>query len=289
METAFIPQLLAQDIETVRENYAAFFARLSDADWSRPAPRGKGEWNLRETVAHLCALTGEGNQSMLAALRGEHHTLVGLRDRYDFEAYNRREIDRQAHLANETLAVNFLSILDQARDIALHLTPAQLDCTASLPIYNRPVKVVEALGIQVFHPGLHHSAQVAEPAGLAPLWVHLPADVRQRIITRVMRALSLLYRFDLGGDLRATFAFEIAGPGGGCWRVDVSPHSAQSAQAPCERATFTIGMRSTDTFCRMFTGRINLLSDLLSGELRLKGDLRLFRRFGSLFSVDARQ
>lgn len=53
------------------------------------------------------------------------------------------------------------------------------------------------------------------------------------------------------------------------------------------RPTLTLHMRTTDLFCRMLTGRLNLPLALLSGRLRLHGDLRLFSRMGSLFSVDA--
>ncbi len=83
-----------------------------------------------------------------------------------------------------------------------------------MPIYNRPVKVIEALSIIMFHAALHHSAQVSEPAGVPPLWQQLSPEIRHRIIGRVMRALSLLYRYDLGGDMRKVFSFRIDGPGG---------------------------------------------------------------------------
>ena len=71
-----------------------------------------------------------------------------------------------------------------------------------MPIYNRPVKIVEALSIIMVHAGLFHTAQVAEPAGLPPLWMQLSPDIRHRVIGRTMRAFSLLYRFDIGGSLR---------------------------------------------------------------------------------------
>jgi hypothetical protein len=38
----------------------------------------------------------------------------------------------------------------------------------------------------------------------------------------------------------------------------------------------------------MFTARLNLPLALLSGQMRLRGNLRLFTRFGSLFKVDAK-
>lgn len=156
-----------------------------------------------------------------------------------------------------------------------------------MPIYNRPVALAEALAIIMFHAGLHHSAQVSEPAGLPPLWRQLGPAVRHRVIGRVLRAFSLLYRADLAGDLRAVIAFHIDGPGGGRWFVDLSPSAASSAEGVVSRPTLTIQMRNTDVFCRMLTGRLNLPLALLTGRLRLRGDLRLFPRMGSLFSVDA--
>ena len=44
-----------------------------------------------------------------------------------------------------------------------------------------------------------------------------------------MRALSLLYRYDLGGNLTATLMFQLEGPGG-AWHVDVSPGAITSAE-----------------------------------------------------------
>jgi putative sterol carrier protein len=54
-----------------------------------------------------------------------------------------------------------------------------------------------------------------------------------------------------------------------------------------ERADLTLAFRDTSDFFQMFTGRLNLLGALLTGRLRPRGNLRLFLRFSSLFSVDA--
>jgi hypothetical protein len=156
-----------------------------------------------------------------------------------------------------------------------------------MPIYNRPVTLAEALAIIMFHAGLHHSAQVTEPARIPPLWRQLRPEVRHRVIGRVLRAFSLLYRYDIAGDLRAVIAFRIDGPGGGSWFLDLSPSAASSTEGAASRPTLTIHMHNTNVFCRMLTGRLNLPLALLSRRLRLRGDLRLFPRMGSLFSVDA--
>jgi hypothetical protein len=287
-DKTFDPLFLAGDLREVQRIYASFFDGLTASDWERPAKGGPQEWNLHETVAHLCALNGAGLESIHCALQGEGYIFAGLTDRYQFNAYNRRGIDEHLPLPTRELCAELLGILAQAAHIAGNLQPAQAEIASDMPIYNRPLKIVEALSIIMFHAGLNHTAQVTEPAGVPPLWTQLSPDIRHRLIGKVMRALSLLYRFDLGGDLHAVIAFRVNGPGGGHWYVDVSPQSATSGQGSVDHPTLTIHLRKTDVFCKMFTGRINLPLALLTRQIRLRGDLRLFTRFGSLFSVDAR-
>lgn len=288
MDGIFDPQLLADDLCEVHRIYANFFSHLNMDDWEKPVKGGSKEWNLPETVAHLCALTGAGLESIRYTLRGEEYMFAGLTDRYHFTAYNRHGIDAHLPLPMKELCAEFLSILEETAHIARNLTPEQAQLAAEMPIYNRPVKIVEAMSIIMFHAGLHHSAQVAEPAGVPPLWQQLSPEIRHRVVGRVMRALSLLYRYDLGGDLRAIYAFQIDGLGGGNWHVDLSPKSTMSAEGIAEHPSLVLHMRRTDIFCQLMTGRLNLPIALLTGQLKLHGDLRLFTRFGSLFSVDAK-
>jgi len=288
MEAAFNPQILSKDLLEVRRIYADFFAGVTGEDWVRPVKGGPREWNLHEVVAHLCALSGAGLESVECTLAGKPYVFDGLATRYDFNAFNQRGIERHRALPQAELCAEFLGILDRAAAIAADLAPEQAGLASEMPIYNRPVKIVEALSIIMFHAGLHHSAQVTEPAGVPPLWRQLEPETRRRVITRVMRALSLLYRSDLGGDLRAAFQFRMAGPGGGNWFVSVSPEGTASGEGLADQPGLTLALREPGVFCKLFTGRLNLLAALLKGELRLQGSVRLFPRFGALFSVDAR-
>jgi hypothetical protein len=288
MNNPFDPQILADDLCEVRRIYAEFFSSLKLENWEKPVKGGSKEWTLHETVAHLCALTGAGLESIQCTLHGEEYVFNGLTDRYHFNAFNRHGIDEHLSLPMRELCAEFLSILDETACSARNLRPDQCELASEMPIYNRPVKIVEAMSIMMFHAGLHHSAQVAEPMGVPPLWKQLAPEIRHRVIGRVMRALSLLYRYDLGGDLQAVIAFKMDGPGGGNWHVDVSPESTFSEEGVASHPSLLLHLNRTDVFCQMFTGRLNLPLALLSGHLKLHGDLRLFPRFGTLFSVDAR-
>ncbi len=284
----FDPKILAYDLWEVRDIYSTFFNTLSFSDWQHHGNGGHEEWNLRETVAHLCALNGDGLESIQCALNGGTFEYEGLPNRYKFSEYNRKGIAKQISLPIDSLRTDLLGILDQAAITAYSLCPEQFNTSIEMPIYNRPVKVYEGLSIIMFHTGLHHSAQVAEPAGRSPLWVHLSPPVRHRTIGRVMRALSLLYRYDLGKDLTATIAFCVDGEGGGEWYVKVSPERCVSGKGPVDDPTLTIHLQNTDIFCQMFTSRLNIPLAILSGKMRLRGNLLLFTKFKKLFSVDAR-
>jgi len=288
MDKIFDPQTLADDLYEVGRIYAEFFAGLDDTSWDKPAKEGPSEWTLHETIAHLTAFHGAGLESIQNALRGEPYAFDGFDTRYDLNAYNRKGIDSLLGLPMETLFTKFLGIHDDAARVALDLQPDQMGLTSTMAAYNRPVTIVETLGIITFHAGLIHSAQVAEPAGVPPLWMQLSPEIRHRVIGRVMRAFSLLYRFDIGGDLSNSLAFRVNGPGGGEWYVKFSPNAATSGEGAIDDPGLVIRLHDTNIFCQMLTGRFNLPIGLINGRMKLRGDLRLFLRMNTLFSVDAR-
>ena len=252
---------------------------------SRAAPE---EWTLHETVAHLVALNGAGLESIQHALRGEPYTFIGLDNRYELNAYNRKGIDDHLDIPMKELCAKFLDILDEAASIARDLRPDQAELTVQMSIYNRPVRIVEALSIIMVHAGLFHAAQVAEPAGLPPLWMQLspeiPPSCDRAGDARLQPALPPRY----WRQLAAILVFRVDGPDGGKWHVDLSLEKPISGEGVVERPGLTIHLRDTAAFCRLFTGRLNLPVVLLSGQMKLRGDLRLFLRMNTLFSVDAR-
>ena len=153
MNTTFDPQTLANDLSEVRRIYARFLARLDEISWDKPVKGGGKEWTLHETVAHLCALNGAGLEAIKHGLHGEPYTFSGLDSRYEFNAFNRKGIDEHLDLPKNELSAEFLDILDEAANIARNLQPGQAELTMQMPIYNRPVRIVEALSIIMFHAG----------------------------------------------------------------------------------------------------------------------------------------
>ena len=288
MDEIFDPKILAADLAEVYRIYSSFFASLDDANWDKPVKGSPKEWDLHETVAHLVALNGDGLESIKHTLRGEPYTFVGLEDRYNFNAWNRKGIDDHLNIPMKNLCAKALDIIDECALIARTLQPDQAKLTARMPIYNRPVSIVEALSIITFHTGLAHATQVAEPAGVPPLWTQHSPEFRHHVVGRVMRAFSLLYRLDIGGTLRDTIVFRIDGSDGGEWYVKLSPDAPTSGEGVVENPGLVIHLRDTAVFCQMLTGRFNLPIGLISGAIKLRGNLRLFLRMNTLLSIDAK-
>jgi hypothetical protein len=284
VEAAFDPPVLANDLEEISRIYASFFPTVDSARWDEPIKRRSHEWSLHETVAHLCALNGAGLDCISNTLRDEPYTFDGLETRYDLNSYNRSGIDDHLDMSADALCAEFLRVHRGAADVARGLQPDQAQRVMEMPIYNRPVQITEALSIIAMHAGLVHTAQVAEPTGVRPLWTQLSPEVRHRQIARVMRAFSLLYRRDIGGSFRATFAFRVDGTGGGDWYVTVAPEAATSTEGVAANPSLALRFRRTDDFCRMPTVRLNLPIALITRRL---SDRRLLLRMNTLFSVDA--
>jgi len=288
LNNTFDPQIIADDLLEVHRIYVEFFASIKESDWDKPVKGSPKEWNLHDAIAHLCALNGDGLESIKHTLRGEPYTFIGFEHRYKFNDYNRNGIDAHLHLPMKDLFAEHLGILEEAARIARNLTPDQAKTTARMPIYNRPVSMVEGLSIINFHAGLVHTAQVAEPAGVQPLWTRLSPEVCHRLIERMMRAFSLLYRIDIGGAMLETIVFRIDGEGGGEWHVKLSPDAPTSGEGGVEKPGLVIHMRDKSVFCRMFTVRLNIPLALLFGEIKLRGNPLLFFRLGDLLSIDGK-
>jgi hypothetical protein len=282
------PQILAGDLRLIREAYASLFASVDPEALSRTGRSDRGGWTMREVAAHLGALNGAGIESIRHTLRGKDYRFEGLDDRYHFNAYNRTGIDRSLAAGTAQALDSAVAVLDDGEQIARGLSLAQAATTAPLPIYNRRVRVDETLSIEALHSGLLHSAQIADPAGVPPLWTRFDEAVQHRLVSRLMLAFSMLYRLDLADGLRDTVAFRVGGAGGGEWYLDLRPDGADWHEAPLAHPGVSIRMRSTATLFRMATHRIRMPVALATGEIRVGGHLRLFTGLGRLTSVDAR-
>jgi len=282
--SAFSSPSLTADLLEVKRLYANFFAARSPADWERHTEPNQRGWTLRETVAHLDAAGKVYLDTLDATLNQGPGYFFGELTRADLPAWNRREIDARAPRPITEICESFLNTLQKTADDFAHLSPAALHQSAIVPFYQRPITVGELLGSQATHPGLVHGAQVANGAGVAPLWRQFPSEMLHRQITRFLHLMALSYWPERGGELRATLEFSAAGPGGGQWHMTLTPAGCEVAEGALRGATLQLKFRSADALCRTFTQQLSPTRALLTAQCWAWGDVRLGFRMGRLFN-----
>lgn len=281
---AFDAKVLATDLAEVRRIFAAFFATRPQVDWARHTEKFGQGWSLRETIAHLDAVAQVYQQAITTTLAGQPCRIPGMIKRTDLPAWNQREIEARAQVPISTICDSFLGTLQQAADLASHLEPTSLAQATAFPFYNRPITIGELLGGQAAHPGIVHAAQVANGAGVTPLWAQFKPEMLSRQITRFFRFMSLAYWPERGGNLRAAITLSAAGPGGGTWYVTMTPDGSEAGEGSYQRPTLRIWFRNVDVLCQAFTLQISPSRALLTAQAFAWGDLRLGFQLARLFN-----
>ena len=281
---AFNPQTLTADINAVAGIFERFFAGLSQADWRGRTERGKGGWTLLETVAHLDAVAQVYHQATLAGLAKRPLIVAKVTRRTDLPAWMEAEIEVRRRLAPAVICTSFLATLHRAAELASRLTTAELAQSILFPGYEARMSVAELLGGQAVHPGLVHAAQVANAAGVQPLWRGCAPELVHRQITRLFHLMALSYWPERGGKLQATINFVVAGPGGGAWHVTVAPEGGGTGLGRAKQPTLTLWFRTTDAFSEVITLQIHPILAVLTGRSFAWGNVPLGLRLLHLFS-----
>jgi hypothetical protein len=281
---AFDPQVLAADLLEVKRIYAAFFAARSPADWLRHTEPHAMGWTLRETIAHLDSVGRAYLQGAEATLAGQPCHIPGILERTQLPAWNQREIELRATRPITDICGSFLDTLQHVSNSVAGLSSGVLSQTTHVPFYHRPISLGELFAGQAAHPGLVHAAQVAQGAGVAPLWVQYPPALLHRQLTRFFHFLALSYWPERGGNLRGAIRLSAAGVGGGSWTVTLAPEGSQVVEETWQRPRLRIWFRNADSLCRAVTFQLNPLRALLTAQAFAWGDISLAFRMAWLFN-----
>jgi predicted lipid carrier protein YhbT len=85
------------------------------------------------------------------------------------------------------------------------------------------------------------------------------------------------FRSERAGDLRATYAFELEGDGGGSWTVRVADGALVVEDGAAADADVTVGAKAAD-WLSIVEGRMDPQLAYLTKRLRVSGDLQLALR-----------
>lgn len=264
-------QILAE-LKTERDGFLALMSSLSPADW-RKATQLKG-WSVHDVAAHLygnCA--GEFDEAFRRCARGDASPVIpgdlNIWNEARARAVSDWPPDRLLDAYKEASAATIALIDGWNTDLE---TPVRL-AEALLP---RPLWL-EARILAVHHwvHGQDIRKAVGRPGGVT--------DERMRpVIQSLFDMMPLVFRRDEAGGLCMTVGFELSGPGGGQWTVDVSDGECRVSLGRPEGAAVTI-KGDAWTYYRVGQGLMSPLVAILTRKFVPVGNPLTALRFARLF------
>lgn len=267
----------------VSQVLADFCTARSPQDWERKTGTRAKDWTLHQTLAHLVAGAELIWTATEATLQGQPATFP-IAQRSELPALNAREIAAREHIPPPELTRQLLDLLNQCAARCQTLTPRELELSFAAPFYNRSLTVAEALGWQLMHPGAIHAAQLANGAGVKPLWTHYSPELAHRQMTRLFNIMSHSYWPERGGAIRASINFNVAGAGGGHWHLTLAPDGGACGESPAPRPALTLWLARLDTLYRLFTLQLRPGGALLRGQMLAWGNIALGLKIAYLFT-----
>jgi len=97
-------------------------------------------------------------------------------------------------------------------------------------------------------------------------------------------AMAGKFRPDKAAGVNATIQYDIGGDQGGTWHAVIKDGTCTVNAGAAAAPSLTLGMSSQD-WLDMVAGKLSGQMAFMSGKLKLKGDMGLAMKIGSLFQV----
>jgi len=92
------------------------------------------------------------------------------------------------------------------------------------------------------------------------------------------------FRANRAAGTNATIQYDISGDGGGTWNAVIKDGTCSVSTGPAASPSLTLQVGAQD-WIDMSTGKQNPQMLFMSGKLKLKGDMGLAMKLGSMFSM----
>lgn len=101
-------------------------------------------------------------------------------------------------------------------------------------------------------------------------------------VAGVMQQMESRFKADKAVGMNATFQFDITGDGGGQWNAVIVDGQATFNEGTSDAPTVTI-TAAADDWIRIVNGQLNPQMAFMTGKIKVKGDLGLATKLGTLF------
>ncbi len=103
-------------------------------------------------------------------------------------------------------------------------------------------------------------------------------------VSEVFQQMPSRFRPDRAAGTNAVVQYDITGEGGGTWHAVIKDGTCTVNAGPAANPTLTLQVGAQD-WIDVTTGKQNPQMLFMSGKLKLKGDMGLAMKLGSMFSM----
>ncbi|MDP2948087.1 MAG: DinB family protein [Chloroflexota bacterium] len=278
--------------ESVRTCYAAAlercldaFRQLDDEDWQCRPPRR--QWSARDYLAHLTTnQEREMNPVTSASVAGEAVEVPGLGSRTDIDEFNASCVEAVRDLTPQELLTRFQAAFQAHIDMLEGLSKEDLQRPGYNPGLSRPGTIADLFSIGFLHLPLHYQdiRRIIRGRKSLPHWMEVtPPEEVHEALSQAFAVMPLFYWPERGGDLRATYLFDLEGEGSGQWTVEIAAGQCSSYEGLPPHADCRFRTKPA-YWLDLQTKDVNPLWAIISRRLRLKG-LGLALRLEKLFQI----
>ena len=103
-------------------------------------------------------------------------------------------------------------------------------------------------------------------------------------VKETFEKMSTKFRADKAAGTNATIQYDVTGDGGGTWHAVIKDGACAVKEGAAATPNLTLQIGAQD-WLDMIAGKLSGQMAFMSGKLKLKGDMGLAMKVGSLFSV----
>ena len=262
------------------------FSQLDDDDWQcriRSIP-----WSAKDYLGHLVT-----NQEMEILpmtsqnIAGQAVDIPGLRSRTDINEYNQRCVDSVRDLSAQELLPRFQAAFQTHIDMLKGLSEEDLQRPGHNPGLSRPATIAHMFSMGFLHLPLHYQdiRRIIRRRRHLPHWMEVsPPDEVREALGEAFAIMPHFYWPERGGDLRATYLFDLEGEGGGQWTLAIAEGQCTAEEGSPDKADIVFHTKPA-YWLDLQIKDLNPLWAVLTRRLSLKGNRGLALRLEKLFQI----
>ena len=101
-------------------------------------------------------------------------------------------------------------------------------------------------------------------------------------VEEVFAAMPASFQKDAAAGMNAVYQYDITGDGGGKWYATIKEGELEVVKGEHENPNITLTMADED-YLAMIAGTLDGQAAFMAGKLKIKGDMSLAMKLGSLF------